>query len=99
MELTSRHRRRRSVVTRAGEQPAWLMLTGPQIRHARERLGLTQEQFGLYLGRRMRRGHYPSIRTITRWETGATRLGPLYGTVLLQIVREVEAHDGLTHTP
>lgn len=82
--------RRRSVVSRTGTPPRWTTLTGARIRAARERLGLTQEQFGPYLGRKMRRGLYPSVRTISRWETDEKRVGPTYGTTLLAIVEEVE---------
>lgn len=72
-------------------RPAWESLTPERIKTARERLGMTQAQFGHLIGVRLRRGFRPDNWRISRWERGAARVGVLYGPVVERIVSETEA--------
>ena len=65
-------------------------LTPERVRAARKKLGLTQPQFALYLGRQLKRGIRPSSWTVMRWESGQKKPGPLYATTLERIVRLTE---------
>jgi transcriptional regulator with XRE-family HTH domain len=60
-----------------------------RIRVARQALNLTQAQFGLHLGRRLRRGYFPDNVTISRWETQKQAPGKIWLPVLEKVIAGV----------
>jgi transcriptional regulator with XRE-family HTH domain len=56
---------------------------------ARQALNLTQAEFGLYLGRKLRRGYFPDNVTISRWELGKQAPGKIWLPVLEKVIAGV----------
>ena len=70
----------------------WLTLTPERIKATRLGLGLTQVQFGAYLGREGR--CLPATKmTVSRWERGERRPARHWGPVLVKVERKVRDDD------
>lgn len=71
-----------------------LALTPERIRENRRALGMTLVQFAQHIRTTGKRGYAPTKWTISRWEHGVKRPGPMYASVLLTIDRKVRGGDG-----